>query len=79
MSVVYIRSFNSSSYYVASYTMGSWLGFSDVSHVSKRIFFWAMVRSQVASALEEIDACKQLPNMRYSSESMDYHNISLVI
>ena len=61
--VVFICAFTSSIYCVPSYTIGPWMGIDDVSYVSKCIFYRAMVGCQVASVLEKIDECKQLPYM----------------
>lgn len=57
-SVVFIRPFTGSSYYVSSYTDGTWMGIIDVSYVSRSIFHWAILRSHVASTLGKIDTCE---------------------
>jgi len=61
--VVFIRSFTGSISYVPTHTFWACSGNRDLSYVNSRLFFRAMVGSQMASLLEKVNACEQLLNM----------------
>ena len=58
MAMVFISSLTNSSYSFFAYSIKSWMGINDVSHISRGLFFRAIFGCEVASTLAEVNACQ---------------------